>query len=178
MESVSSMSPRTFGSGMVPFPVLIKTSRSPSHTLIRSLRQNLAPAIAPLRSGWCSWAHPGARAHRLMRGRPGASIGGVRLLAAVDKKYNRAITVESASCLERSSSSKASGDCEIMCSRRGPAMNAFTRSILKSIGMVTLITACLPVLLAHACGKRATRERSLSNPLGSGKFHFFGVNGG
>jgi hypothetical protein len=28
-----------------------------------------------------------------MGGRPGASIGGVRLLTAVDKKYNRAITV-------------------------------------------------------------------------------------
>jgi hypothetical protein len=65
-----------------------------------------------------------------------------------------------------------------MSSRRRPVLDAFTRSILKNIGMVTLITACLPVLLAHACDKGATRERSLSNSLGAGKFHIPGANGG
>jgi hypothetical protein len=58
-------------------------------------------------------------------------------------------------------------------------MDALTRGILKSVGMITLlITVCLPVLLAHVYGKEGTRERCLSNSLGSGRFHIPGANGG
>jgi len=58
-------------------------------------------------------------------------------------------------------------------------MDALTRGILKSVSMVApLITACLPVLSPPVYGKGATRETSLSNPFGSGRFHIPGANGG
>jgi len=58
-------------------------------------------------------------------------------------------------------------------------MNALTRGILKSVALVALlITACLPLLSPHVYGKVARRETSLSNFLGSGRFHIPGVDGG
>jgi hypothetical protein len=58
-------------------------------------------------------------------------------------------------------------------------MNAPTRGILKSVALVALlITACLPLLCLHVYGKEAKRETSLSNFLGSGRFHISGAGGG
>src|SRR5215207_7935127 len=45
-----------------------------------------------------------------------------------------------ASSSERSSSSEASGDREIMSSRQRPVMNALTRGILKSVALVALLS--------------------------------------
>jgi hypothetical protein len=58
-------------------------------------------------------------------------------------------------------------------------MKALTSGILKGVGMVApLITACLTVLSPHVYGKGARRETSLSNSLGSGRFHIPGADGG
>ena len=66
-----------------------------------------------------------------------------------------------------------------MSSRQRPVMNALTRSILKSVGMVALlITACLPLLFSHVYGNEASRETSFSNFLGSGRIHIPGADGG
>ena len=66
-----------------------------------------------------------------------------------------------------------------MSSRQRPVMNAFTRGILKSVALVALLlSACLPLLSLHLYGKEARRETSLSNFLGSGRFHIPGVDGG
>jgi hypothetical protein len=55
-------------------------------------------------------------------------------------------------------------------------MNALTRGILKSVALVSLlITACLTLLSSHVYGKVARREISLSNFLGSGRFHIPGA---
>jgi hypothetical protein len=58
-------------------------------------------------------------------------------------------------------------------------MDALTRGILKSVALVALlITAFLSLLSPHVYGKLARRETSLSNILGSGRFHISGVGGG
>jgi len=58
-------------------------------------------------------------------------------------------------------------------------MNALTRGILKSVGMVApLITACLALLPPPVFGNEARRETSLSNFLGSGRFHIPGADVG
>jgi hypothetical protein len=58
-------------------------------------------------------------------------------------------------------------------------MNAFTRGILKIVALVALLIAACPSLLSpHVYGKAARRETSLSNFLGSGRFHISGAGGG
>jgi hypothetical protein len=66
-----------------------------------------------------------------------------------------------------------------MSSRRRPVTGALTRGTPKSVALVTLlITACLPLMFLHVYGKEARRETSLSNFLGSGRFHIPGADGG
>jgi hypothetical protein len=58
-------------------------------------------------------------------------------------------------------------------------MGALTKDIHKSVDMIALlITACLPLLSLHVYVKVARRETSLSNLLGSGRFHISGAGGG
>jgi hypothetical protein len=66
-----------------------------------------------------------------------------------------------------------------MSSRPRLVMNALTRGMPKSVGMdAPLVSTCLPLLSSHVYGKAARRETSLSNFLGSGRFHIFGAGGG
>jgi hypothetical protein len=66
-----------------------------------------------------------------------------------------------------------------MSSRPRPVMKVFTSGILKIVALVALlITACLSLLSPHVYGKVAGRETSLSNFLGSGRFHISGASGG
>jgi hypothetical protein len=57
-------------------------------------------------------------------------------------------------------------------------MDALTRGILKSVGMIAPLTACLTLRLLNVHGAEVTRELSLSTLLGSGRFHITGAYGG
>jgi hypothetical protein len=182
MESISSISPpRAFGVGMALFPLQIK---------------NLAIFLACINLIAVASLSPRSNAVALglvlvVFAIPVLVLIG--LYAAVPQRASavsttcgrgwRRTTARSrsfcASCSERTSSSEASGDREIMSNSRRPVMGALTKDIPKSVALVALlITACLSLLSPHVYGKEARQGTSLSNLLGPGRCHIPGADGG
>jgi len=65
-----------------------------------------------------------------------------------------------------------------MSSYQVAVMDALTRGILKSVGMIAPLTAYLTLRLLNVHGAEVTRELSSSTFLGSGRFHITGADGG
>ena len=131
------MSPRAFGFRMALFPVRIKNLAIPvacvnliAAASLSTRSSAVAPRLVlvvfpiPLLALIGLYAAVPQRASEFS-----APCGrGWRRIAARSRSC-------SAACSERSSSSEASGDHEIMSSRRSPVTDALIRGILKSVGM-------------------------------------------